>query len=86
MRSQYFEKIPGHNVDKIDLAAGLKTLKEIGYNDPRTIEVINYNLIRWSKGEEAQATKAAIDKTFYGIDLTSWYRVLASARASAEKE
>ena len=70
-----------YNVDKINVEAGLKELVKTGYTDVRTIMVIEYNLNRWAKGEEKAAQKGAIDKDYYGIDLTSWIRVLAAARA-----
>lgn len=28
--------IPGHNVDRVDIAAGLRELAACGYDDPRT--------------------------------------------------
>jgi len=37
--------ISGHNVDKINIPSGLRELSTIGYNDPRTIMVIEYALI-----------------------------------------
>lgn len=76
--------IPGYNVDKIKVEAGLLELRKCGYDEARTIMVIDYALKRWMRGEEEQAQRAAIDKTFHGIDLTSWVRVLAAARAGAQ--
>lgn len=78
--------IPGHNVDRIDIAAGLRELRACGYTDERTVMVIDYALARWARGEEEQAQRGAIDPNFYGINLTSWTRVLAAARAAAEAE
>ncbi len=78
---------PGHNVDRIDVAAGLRELELCGYKKsegPNTHFVIEYALTRWSKGEEEAAQRGAIDRSFHGIDLTSWIRVLAASRASAE--
>lgn len=77
---------PGVNVDRIDRPAGLAMLASLGYDDPRTAQVIDYALWRWGKGEEAAAQKGAIDASFYGIDLTSWYMVLAAAQAEAERK
>ncbi len=77
---------PGHNVDKVDVAAGAAELALCGYNDPNTKTLINYCLLRWARGEEAQADKMAIDRSFYGIDFTSWRRVLAAAIAAASNE
>jgi hypothetical protein len=76
--------IPGHNVDRIDVAAGLRELAAAGHTNPYTAQVIEHALMRWARGEEEQAERGAIDQSFHGIDLTSWRRVLAAARASAE--
>jgi hypothetical protein len=76
---------PGDNVDRIDIAAGLRELAACGYDDSaKTRLVIEYALQRWARGEEEAALRGAIDRTFHGIDLTSWVRVLAAARAAAE--
>ena len=77
--------IPGHNVDRIDVAAGLRELSAMGYTHAYTIEVIKHALMRWIRGEEEQAERGAIDQDFYGIALTCWRRVLAAAVAAAEK-
>ena len=75
---------PGYNVDKIDVEAGLTELERCGYTSEHTRLVIEYALMRWKRGEEDQAQRGAIDEKFHGIDLTSWLRVLAAARATAE--
>jgi hypothetical protein len=80
------QRVPGHNVDRVDVAAGLRELKECGYDDPHTTMVIEHALMRWARGEEEQAQKGAIDKSFHGIHLTCWIRVIAAARASAESK
>jgi sugar phosphate isomerase/epimerase len=77
--------IPGHNLDRVDVAAGLKALKDCGYDDMHTVMVIEHALMRWARGEEDAAERGAVDRSFYGIDLTSWYRVIAAARAAGEK-
>lgn len=74
---------PGVNVDRIDVSAGLRELRRCGYEDSHTVTVIEYALQRWARGEEAAAQRGAIDSNFHGIDLTSWYRVLAAAQAAA---
>jgi hypothetical protein len=78
--------IPGVNVDRIDVAAGMRALVECGYpaSEVERHMVIQYALQRWARGEEEAARRGAIDKAFHGINLTSWIRVLASARAAAE--
>lgn len=77
--------ITEYNVDAIDVSAGMRELVECGY--PKTMEcthwVISYALERWARGEEEAAQRGAIDQSFHGIDLNSWLRVLAAARASA---
>ena len=70
--------IPGLTVDRVDVAAGLRELAACGYDDPRTIMVIEYALMRHARGEEEQAMRGAIDSKFHGISLTCWYRVLAA--------
>lgn len=77
------QRIPGFNVDRIDVAAGLAELKACGY-DERTTLVIEHALMRWARGEEKAAQRGAIDRRFHGINLTSWLRVLAVARAAGE--
>jgi hypothetical protein len=71
--------VHGHNVDGVDIGAGMKVLIECGYTGAETHHVITYALQRWSRGEEEAAEKGAIDKSFYGIDLFCWKRVLAAA-------
>lgn len=76
---------PGVNVDKIDVAAGLRELRNCGWADAsiETQMVVEHALVRWARGEEEAAQRGAIDRKFHGIDLTSWLRVLAAARAGA---
>lgn len=76
------QRIPGYNVDSIDVGAGLRELKVCGYGEPKTVMVVEHALMRWARGEEAQAKRGAIDKSFHGINLTCWLRVLAAAMAS----
>jgi len=80
------QRIPGYNVDRIDVAAGLRELKACGYIELETVMVIKYALMRWARGEEEQAQRGAIDRAFHGINLTSWLRVLAAAMAGARSE
>ena len=78
------QRVPGYNVDRIDVAAGLRELKACGYTEAETVTVIEYALMRWARGEEEAAQRGAIDRSFHGINLTCWVRVLAAARAHAE--
>lgn len=75
----------GHNVDPVDVAAGLRELTKCGYDEPETRMVIEYALRRWARGEEEQAERGAIDKDFHGISFTCWRRVLAAAIAAASQ-
>lgn len=73
----------GHNVDAINVAAGLQELTACGYAEPKTRMVIEHALMRWARGEEVQAQRGAIDRKFHGITLTCWTRVLAAAMAAS---
>ena len=84
--SRPVHRIPGHDVDRVDVAAGIAELKEMGFTEPETLMVIQHALMRWARGEEEAAKRGAIDKTFHGISFTCWLRVLAAARASAEEK
>jgi len=75
--------VTGVNKDALNIKAGLQELTRCGYDDPKTIMVIEYALARWSRGEETQAHKGAIDASFHGVNLISWTRVLAAAMAGA---
>lgn len=79
------QRKPGHNVDRVDVAAGLRELKACGYDDMHTTMVIEHALMRWARGEEEAAQRGAIDSSFHGINLTCWIRVIAAARASDSK-
>jgi hypothetical protein len=78
------QRVPGYNVDRVDVAAGLRELKACGYDAPETVMVIEYALMRWARGEEEAAQRGAIDRSFHGINLTCWLRVLAAAQAHAD--
>lgn len=53
--------IPGVNVDRIDIAAGMRELAACGYHEAETQMVITYALQRWQRGEEEAAQRGAID-------------------------
>lgn len=86
---------PGVNVDRIDIAAGLRSLEQCGWSpteDPRTFILIEFCLMRWQRGEEAQAQAQAIGQhepdaelRAATIDLTSWLRVISAAQAHAHQ-
>jgi hypothetical protein len=75
--------VPGYNVDRVDVAAGLRELAACGYDEPETRLVIEYALTRWGRGEEEAAQRGAMDRSFHGIAPRCWYRVLAAALAAA---
>lgn len=77
------QRVPGYNVDALDVAAGLSELKTCGYSEPKTVMVIEYALMLWARGEEKAAQMGAIDRAFHGVNLTCWLRVLAAAMAHA---
>lgn len=75
-------KISGVNVDRIDVLAGAHEAALIGYASVEDQMVTEYALQRWARGEEegAMATFRS-----HGIDMTSAYRIVAAARAAAER-
>ncbi len=72
----------GHNVDPVNVEAGMAELSKCGYDEPKTKMVIEHALMRWARGEEHQAERGAIDANFHGITFTCWRRVLAAAVAA----
>lgn len=72
--------VPGRNVDRVDEAAGLALAERFGYGDPQSRMVVSYALARHARGEEDGAQRTALS---HGIDLTSWYAILAAALAAA---
>ncbi len=75
--------VAGHNVDALNIQAGMAELSACGYSEPETVMVVEYALARWARGEEEAAERGAIDRSFHGIDFTCWRRVLAAAMAGA---
>lgn len=73
---------PGVNLDRIDVAAGVAEAAEIGYGSPEDVMVVGYAMKRWARGEEDGGMRTMMS---HGIDLTSAYRIVAAARASATK-
>lgn len=73
--------VPGVNVDRVDVAAGLALAARFGYGDGQSQMVIQYALMRWARGEEGGA-EATIRS--HGIAYTSWRASLAAAVAAAE--
>lgn len=79
-------RVPGVKVDPVDVEAGLRVLRTLGYTAPHTVMVIEFALNRWARGEESAAEKGAIDLSFHGIDFTSWRQVLAAAIAAGSRK
>lgn len=82
----YYDRKPGVNVDPVDVAAGMAMLEQTGHASRLTQMVIEHSLQLWARGEEHTAEKKAIDKSFNGIDMTSWRMVLAAAVAAGQKK
>jgi hypothetical protein len=74
--------VRGVNVDRVDIAAGLKQAARLGYTSPEHREVITYALRRWARGEEPGAEQTIKSG---GVDWAQWRIVLAAAAASAEQ-
>ena len=73
-------RVPGWNVDKLDIAAGLRQAVSFGYDSQTFQMAIVYALQRHARGEEDGAQRTALNE---GLDLTSWYAILAAAMAGA---
>lgn len=73
--------VPGVNVDKVDIAAGLDAGTEMGFDSAEDEMVTEYALARWARGEEAGAEATWL--RYHPHDLTSWRVILAAAVASA---
>jgi hypothetical protein len=73
--------IPGHNVDLVDMSAGLEKGRQLGFDSPEHQMVVEYALMRHRRGEEDGAMRSALSG---GIDLTSWYVIIATAIAAVQ--
>lgn len=73
--------VPGYNVDKINIQAGMQEAFNIGYDTETEQMVVEYALMRWARGEEEAAmNNMRLDAK---IGLTSIYRIVAAARTGA---
>lgn len=72
---------PGVNVDKVNIQAGLTLAARFGYESAEHQMVVAYALRRHARGEEDGAQRSALSG---GIELTSWYAILAAALAGAQ--
>lgn len=68
---------PGRNVDKVDVAAGVKRGIALGFDDATALMVVEYALMRWKRGEEDGAERTFLRE--YPAHLTSWRVILAEA-------
>lgn len=76
--------VPGVNADPVDVSAGLAKLAALGWSrgsDPNAHMEVEYNLLRWARGEEAHADRS-MSRSLSGVDYTSWRIVLAAAIAA----
>jgi len=70
---------PGCNSDKLDVQAGIDMAARLKYTTWQHQMVVEYALMRHRRGEEQGAQDSALAGD---IDLTSWYAILAAARAA----
>lgn len=73
--------VPGVNVDRVNVAAGMRRAAEVGYSDATAQMVAEYALRRHARGEEDGAERTWLRQ--YPRDLTSWRIALAHALAEA---
>ena len=73
--------VPGVNVDRVNIAAGLARAVALGYDDAQAQMVTTYALQRWERGEEAGAERTWLSQ--YPRDLTSWKVIIATALGQA---
>ena len=76
--------VPGHNVDKVSIPAGLREAQAAGYGTELAQQVVWYALWRHARGEEDGAERTWLSE--YPHDLTSWKRILAAATVQGAME
>lgn len=76
--------VPGVNLDRVDLAAGLHMADRLGYGDATAQVVVEYALMRHRRGEAAGSERTWL--SHFPHDLTSWKAILAQAIAQAVKD
>ncbi len=74
--------VPGHTVDRVDVAAGMEFAAKLGYNGPTAQMIVEYALMRHARGEEAGAQRTWL--SYFPRDLTSWTAILARAITAAD--
>lgn len=75
--------IPGWNVDRVDISAGVREAAACGFGDPQGVMVATYALQRWARGEEDGAQRTWLAE--YPHDLTAFTRIIAAACAAGAK-
>lgn len=73
--------VPGVNVDRVDVAAGMQMAARLGYDDTTAQMVVEFALMRHRRGEEEGAERLWLSE--FPRDLTSWKAILAHALAVA---
>lgn len=76
--------IPGYNIDRVDVSAGLRMAAQLGYTDNKAQMVIEYALVRHRRGEEGGAERTWV--SYFPHDLTSWKTILAKAITAADPD
>lgn len=76
---------PGVNVDAMDIAAGLARMRVLGYEHPNHAMEVEYNLMRWARGEEEEADRS-MSKSLSGVRYTDWRVILAVAIAAGQPD
>lgn len=74
--------IPGVNVDRVDVDAGIAQARQLGYADPEELMVIQYALMRHARGEEDGAERTILS---HRVAFTPWRVILAAAVASGDR-
>ena len=74
--------MPGVNVDKVDLDAGMTKAIELGYTSGQDRMVVEYALMRHQRGEEDGAQRTFL--SYFPHDMTSWRVILATAVVAAQ--
>ncbi len=72
-------RVPGYNVDRVNIKAGLELAARFGYDSARDHMVVEYALQRHARGEEDGCQRSMLS---HGIDLISYYAILAAALAA----
>ena len=69
---------PGVNVDAVNVAAGLSRAEALGYTSGQHQMEVEYNLMRWARGEEGAADRS-MSQSLSGVAYTDWRVILAAA-------